>query len=333
MHESTNVATPDAPTAGPWGMVPIWVLDPGQYLPAVDPATLKEGDDKPLNGTDMRVYVALRSFADPEGLCWPTTRTVAERANVGKSTAEKAIGKLRRIGLLTSEVRHRGDGSISGCLYRLRNDPPATLATPSNPEGGTLESEGGVPQDPRVGTSESDGGVPADPMGGTPESGGAGTNQGTHQGNTPSELPKETPPSSLPREQQPPSPPASSGSRSRRGEKGRRKKSLDEQARDEGLRQLTVLRDYQPAEAAYLLDQLTRRHGIYSPEWWRTAHGNGTLDDRIAEVIADYQAGAAPPAPSGRRHKPGSGPYQNQPDQVYIDWVGQTPDLTAEAAA
>lgn len=317
MHESSNPATPAATAAGPWGMVPIWILDPDQYLPAVDPATLKEGDDKPLNGTDMRVYVALRSFADPDGLCWPTTRTVAERAKVGKSTAEKAIGKLRRIGLLASEMRYRGDGSVSGCLYRLRNDPPTGEQTPSNPEGGTLESEGGVPQDSR---------------GGTPESGGARTNQGTHHGNTPSELPKETPPSSLPCER-PPSPPVPSVSRPRRGEKGRRK-PLDEQARDEGMRQLTALRDYQPAEAVYLVDQLTRRHAVYSPQWWRTAHDNGTLDDRIAEVIADYQAanGAGPAAaPAGTSGRRGNAPFQNQPAQAYLDWVG--PDLASEAAA
>ncbi|MCX5066726.1 hypothetical protein OOJ91_12630 [Micromonospora lupini] len=144
--------------------------------------------------------------------------------------------------------------------------------------------------------------------------------------NTPEEHPNETPPSSLAPGPSPP--PAAARSRSRRGEKGRRKKSLDEQARDEGTRHLTDLRDYQPAEATYLVDELTRRHAIFSPQWWRTAHENGTLDDRINEVIAEYQAarepgaGAAPAGIPGRRS--GHAPFQNQPAQAYLDWAGQS---------
>lgn len=287
MQESSNTDTAATP-AGPWAMVPIWVLDPDQYLPAVDPAMLKDGDDKPLNGTDMRVYVALRSFAGPDGRCWPNIRTVAERANVGKSTAEKSIGKMRRVGLLASETRYRGDGSISGCVYHLRNDPPMASGAPADSEGDALGSEGGVPQDSMGGPLESEGGTPSNPAGGTPGFGGAGTDQGTDQVNTPSDPTREADLPSLPAS--PPSPPRGRD-RSRPGET-ERQKPLAEATRAEGLHRV-ARRGFNDEQTRYLVDDLTARFRPASPAWWRELDDNGTLGDRIAESIERQQQAEA----------------------------------------
>jgi hypothetical protein len=91
--------------SGPFALVPIWVLDFG------------------LGGSELAVYVAMRSFANRHGEGWPRVKAIAERANVAKRTAEKAISRFRELGLLTSVQRHREDGSIKGCTYYMRDVP------------------------------------------------------------------------------------------------------------------------------------------------------------------------------------------------------------------
>jgi len=67
------------------------------------------------------------------------------------------------------------------------------------------------------------------------------------------------------------------------------KQASQRQTADEaGFELLTSRYGYNTAQAHYLIDALNRRWGIYSAEWWRTAHRNGTLADRITEVIEEY---------------------------------------------
>lgn len=114
-----DVATPVG-EVGPWGLVPAWVLQ------AKDPR------GRGLSGADLRVYVALRTYADRDGKAFPQVQTISHRADVSQRAAERAVGRLRDLGLLTSTRRYRGDGSISGCDYTLVDvQPEATvMATP-----------------------------------------------------------------------------------------------------------------------------------------------------------------------------------------------------------
>lgn len=141
---------------GPWGMVPAWVL------------LVKDKDGKGLSGSDLRVYIALRTFADRWGAAFPHVPTIAARADVTPRTAEKSITRLRDLGLLTSKRRYRADGSISGCDYVLRDIPPS-------PDEG--DNAGGVPSISTVPPGEADG---------TPRPDGRSSN-------TPPEHTRETP--------------------------------------------------------------------------------------------------------------------------------------------
>jgi hypothetical protein len=153
---------------GPWAMTPVWILDPDLYLPGVpDPDALKEGDDRPLSGAELRVYIALRSYADKAGHSAPFVRTIADRANVQRTTAERAIAKFRRLGWLRTKRRYRNDGSIHRCDYYLVDVCPQS-------EGATSPRDDGeeVPVKRRV------------PH---PRNAGKGTREATGAKNTPPE--------------------------------------------------------------------------------------------------------------------------------------------------
>lgn len=153
---------------GPWGLVPIWIMSPAKYLPGVpDFSALKAGDEKKLSAGEICTYIALRSFANQSGHCAPFVSTIAERAEVDKSTAEKAIAKFRRLGWLTTKRRYRADGSIHRCDYYLRDTCP------------TPQEWGRSPDDPQ--------GVPASSRVPHPRVGGKGTRQPEGAKNTPPE--------------------------------------------------------------------------------------------------------------------------------------------------
>ena len=111
---------------GPWAMVPGWVLQVG------------------LSGSELATYVAMRTFTDRHGEGWPTVRKIAERAGVNIKTAEKAISRMRELGLLTSQRKYRADGSIAGCDYLLTDVAPRE-GTRETAGGGTRETAGGAP--------------------------------------------------------------------------------------------------------------------------------------------------------------------------------------------
>ena len=167
---------------GPWGLVPAWILDPDIYLPGVpDPSNLKKGKDddtKPLSGSELRVYISLRTFSNQAGHCNPFVSTIADRAKVSKGAAEKAISKFKRLGWLETKQQHRPDGSLWRCDYYLRDVCPAGLPAKESPapalQGGTRDFEG---------TREMEGTYPRNGGHGTREFEGART----HQRNTPEE--------------------------------------------------------------------------------------------------------------------------------------------------
>jgi hypothetical protein len=114
---------------GPWGMVPAWILTVG------------------LTPGEVVVYVSLSTFADRDGESHPRVSTIAERAGVTKRLAEKAIMKLRTMGIITTEQVRHPDGSLSHCIYTIRQTPPEGLirSVPTEPTFGT-------PTEPTFGT-------------------------------------------------------------------------------------------------------------------------------------------------------------------------------------
>lgn len=70
------------------------------------------------------VFAALNSFADQDGICWPSHRAVAQRAHCSVTTVKKAINELVAYGVVV--VEHRTvNGEPTANRYTLSLDPPA----------------------------------------------------------------------------------------------------------------------------------------------------------------------------------------------------------------
>jgi hypothetical protein len=139
---------------GPHAFIPIWILDPAAYLPGCpNPGKLTEGDKRPLNNSEIRTYIALRSFADRySGHAFPLVKTIAARAGIHPHGAEKAIGKFKRLGWLTTERRHKyvnGHKLIERCDYYVIDVCPQPRLAEGSPT--VADAEEGVPADSRVG--------------------------------------------------------------------------------------------------------------------------------------------------------------------------------------
>ena len=105
---------------GAFALVPVWVLHLG------------------LSGSELAVYVSLRSFADGNGgNCYPSTKLIAERAGVAVGTVRNAVMVLRRKGALTTTKKFRRDGSVCGLRYLLLSKqmtPPSSDDDTNCPE-------------------------------------------------------------------------------------------------------------------------------------------------------------------------------------------------------
>ena len=70
------------------------------------------------------VFAAINSFADRNGMCYPSHRRIARHAKCSVTTVKKAIKELKGYGVLT--VEHRIiKGEHTSNVYRVRLDPPA----------------------------------------------------------------------------------------------------------------------------------------------------------------------------------------------------------------
>ncbi len=71
--------------------------------------------------TALAVYVALRSFANEHGHCWPKQDAVAELARVSLRVAQRAIGALAEVGLITMTKRNDEEGHRISNLYQFHD--------------------------------------------------------------------------------------------------------------------------------------------------------------------------------------------------------------------
>ena len=102
--QSASAANP--PDTRRWGRIPAWWLDhPG------------------LDADGFAVLAALATFADEDGLCWPSQSTLAAKLKRSRPTINRIIQGLSDIGLVGVEHRRGRDGARLSCLYRLRFIP------------------------------------------------------------------------------------------------------------------------------------------------------------------------------------------------------------------
>jgi hypothetical protein len=88
---------------GRWGKIPAWWLD-----------------HPDLDADGFAVLAALATFADENGLCWPSQSTLAAKLKRSRPTINRILQTLDSIGLVSIEHRRGRDGARLSCLYRLR---------------------------------------------------------------------------------------------------------------------------------------------------------------------------------------------------------------------
>jgi len=89
--------------ASRWGRIPAWWLD-----------------HPDLDADGFAVLAALATFADEQGVCWPSQSTLAVKLKRSRPTINRILQRLDDIGLVGIEHRRGRDGSRLSCLYRLR---------------------------------------------------------------------------------------------------------------------------------------------------------------------------------------------------------------------
>ncbi len=67
----------------------------------------------------ISVYIYLADRANKENICWPSIPTISKDLKLSESTTRRALGDLRKAGLLKTEQRYRENGGNSSLLYML----------------------------------------------------------------------------------------------------------------------------------------------------------------------------------------------------------------------
>lgn len=98
------------------------------------------------------VLVALAEFADPEGICHPGQKLIAEMTEMGYSTVRKHLKDLEeKCELIEREERFRKDRGQSTYEYRLLAPPERLKPHVPSRQGGCSDSAGGMPTESRGG--------------------------------------------------------------------------------------------------------------------------------------------------------------------------------------
>ncbi|WP_394763560.1 helix-turn-helix domain-containing protein [Phenylobacterium sp.] len=82
------------------------------------------------SGSAKAVLVVLAEAADDAGLCWPSQRLIAARADVTKRTVISQLAALERLGLITRTRHDRENGSRSSDRIRLSLSQPGEASSP-----------------------------------------------------------------------------------------------------------------------------------------------------------------------------------------------------------
>ena len=75
----------------------------------------KHGPD--LGPYGIAVYHCLMSFADQDGICWPSYQTIANLTGMSRPTVIKTIAKLIDLGILSKAERRKGQRQSSNSYH------------------------------------------------------------------------------------------------------------------------------------------------------------------------------------------------------------------------
>jgi DNA-binding MarR family transcriptional regulator len=79
-------------------------------------------DDRHLSRPALHTLNALGTYTDPDGLCWPSQSTLAERLGVSRQAVGKHIAELVSLDYLEKRRQFDKNGAELPCLYRIRFD-------------------------------------------------------------------------------------------------------------------------------------------------------------------------------------------------------------------
>ena len=68
----------------------------------------------------ISVYIYLSDRANKDHVCWPSIPTISKDLKLSESTTRRALGDLRKAGLILTEQRYRENGGNSSLLYKLK---------------------------------------------------------------------------------------------------------------------------------------------------------------------------------------------------------------------
>lgn len=86
--------------------------------------------DPSVSAATLRILAALGVYANQDGLCFPSTTTLARRLGLSRQGVQYHIKKLDRLGYIIVSRRRREDGMNRPNLYQLVY--PTLAAEPSN---------------------------------------------------------------------------------------------------------------------------------------------------------------------------------------------------------
>lgn len=83
---------------------------------------------RPQTSSQKLVLAALADRADDDGVCWPSTRWLAEKCQpMPAETVRRVLRELTEQGLVVKLRRQRRpDGTLGTWLFRLSVEPPVT---------------------------------------------------------------------------------------------------------------------------------------------------------------------------------------------------------------
>lgn len=106
-------------------------------------------DDTRLRGGALKVLLALGTYCDRDGWCWPAMQSVADRVGVTRQAVQQHIRDLEALGYVQTKGRVRGDGGQTSNAYRVifdadlppefdRATPPQAELAPTPPQAQSL---------------------------------------------------------------------------------------------------------------------------------------------------------------------------------------------------
>lgn len=129
---------------GPFSLIPEWVLD------------------AEISHAAVRLYCLLGRYADKDGQCWPSRRTLADRMRCSVDTLDRAVHELEAVKALSKTAQRSENGDQTSNLWvvaRMRLPGRVDAATPGRVDAAQNENQ--LEREPRKGRRRSTAAPPA----------------------------------------------------------------------------------------------------------------------------------------------------------------------------